>query len=206
MLIIGLTGSIGMGKSTTAQMFRDRGVPVFDADATVHDIYAGPEAAEIDAAFPGTLVDGRIDRVKLSEHVVGNDAAMKRLEAIVHPMVHARETKFLREAREAGSPFAVLDVPLLFENGSQGRCDVVAVVSAPAEVQRKRVLERPGMSLEKFEAILARQVPDAEKRARADFIIPTGNGLPAAEKAVDEMLAECAARTGTAYANRMAGR
>ena len=203
MLIIGLTGSIGMGKSATAAMFRAQGVPVFDADAAVHDLYAGPAAEKIEAAFPGTLVDGKIDREKLSRHVVGNAEAMRRLEAIVHPLVRASENDFLRKAAATGKRIAVLDIPLLLETGARERCDLVAVVSAPADVQRKRVLQRPGMTAEKFEAILAKQMPDEEKRRRAHVVIPTDRGFPAAEKAVGDLLRAMQSVPGSVYANRL---
>ncbi|TXC72249.1 dephospho-CoA kinase [Sphingomonas ginsenosidivorax] len=175
-MIIGLTGSIGMGKSTVAAMFRDLGVPVFDADAEVHRLQ-GPGGAlvgAIEAAFPGSTTDGAVDRAKLRLSVFGDDAAIARLEAIVHPAVAAARTDFL--ARH-GDALVVFDVPLLFETGGDAKVDRVVVVSAPDAVQRARVLARPGMTRETFEAILARQTPDAEKRARADFVIETDTGL-----------------------------
>ncbi|MCB1479003.1 MAG: dephospho-CoA kinase [Rhodobiaceae bacterium] len=202
MLIIGLTGSIGMGKTATANIFRAEGVPVFDADAAVHALYSGPDAEKIDAAFPGTLVSGKIDREKLSARVVGNPDAMRRLEHIVHPLVRAAEDEFLRKADEAGNRIAVLDIPLLLETGAEGRCDIVVVVSAPQEIQRKRVLERPGMTAEKFEAILAKQMPDEEKRRHAHTVIPTGKGFPVAEKAVRDLLRAVDSMPGQVYANR----
>ena len=185
---LGLTGSIGMGKSTTASMFAEAGVPVHDADATVHALYGGPAAPAIEEAFPGTVRDGVVDRAALSGRVVGDRAAMARLEAIVHPLVRAADDAFRQRAREEGHPVAVLDIPLLFETGGAERMDAVLVVSAPAEVQRARVLARPGMDEAKFEAILARQVPDAEKRARAHYRIDTSRGLDAARKRVDEII------------------
>jgi dephospho-CoA kinase len=184
MIVIGLTGSIGMGKSTTAGFFRDLGVPVHDSDAAVHALYAGRAAPPIEAAFPGTVTDGRVDRTRLSARVIGDADAMKRLEAIVHPLVREEEERFREAAREAGARLAVIDIPLLFETGSEGRVDRIVVASAPAEVQRARVLARPGMTAEKFEAIMARQVPDAEKRRRAHFVVDTGAGLAAARDQV----------------------
>ncbi len=184
MIVLGLTGSIGMGKSTVAAMFRRRGVPVFDADAVVHALQAPGGAAlpAIAAAFPGTVREGILDRSELAAAVFGNDAALARLEAIVHPLVAAARTAFLRRHRRR--PLVVLDVPLLFERGGAGLCDAVAVVSAPAAVQRARVLARPGMTAERLAAILARQVPDADKRARADIVIPTGGTKAATARAV----------------------
>lgn len=184
MIVIGLTGSIGMGKTTTAELFRQAGLPVFDADATVHALYNGPLAAEIEAAFPGTTTKGRVDRSRLAARLSGDADAFRRLEAIVHPAVRRAEAEFLDEARAAGAPAAVLDIPLLFETGRANEVDKVVVVSAPADIQGARVLARPGMTTEKFEALVARQLPDAEKRARADFVVPTGDGLPAAKAAV----------------------
>jgi dephospho-CoA kinase len=188
-IVLGLTGSIGMGKSTTAAMFAARGVPVFDADAAVHALYAGPLAAMVEAAFPGTTMDGRVDRTALAARVVGDDDALRRLEAIVHPAVRDVQRRFLDEARRAGRPLVVLDIPLLFEAGREGDVDAVVVVSAPPEIQRARVLARPGMTTERFEALLARQVPDAEKRRRADVMIDTGSGLEAAAAAVEAIIA-----------------
>ncbi|BBE73384.1 dephospho-CoA kinase [Oharaeibacter diazotrophicus] len=190
MIVLGLTGSIGMGKSTTAEMFRARGVPVFDADATVHALYAGPLAAPVEAAFPGTTVNGAVDRAALGRRVLGDAEALRRLEAIVHPAVRAAERAFLEDARTAGATVAVLDIPLLYETGREADVDRVLVVGAAPEIQRARVLARPGMTAEKFEAILARQLPDAEKRRRADHVIDTGAGIAAAETAVDALLAE----------------
>lgn len=179
MIVIGLTGSIGMGKSTVAAMFAEEGVPVFDSDAAVHALYA-PGGAAVDAverAFPGVSKAGAIDRAALSARVLGNEAAIKKLEAIVHPLVAAAQRDFLEAAREASARCAVLDIPLLLESRKPRAIDKVVVVSAPADVQRARVLARPGMTVEKFESILARQMPDAEKRARADFVIDTGGAL-----------------------------
>ena len=194
MIVLGLTGSIGMGKSTTAAMFREFRVPVHDADAVVHRLYDGPLAALGEAAFPGTARGGTVDRAALGSRVLGDEAAVKQLEAIVHPAVRAEEARFLIEARTAGARLAVLDVPLLFETGANARVHKVAVVSAPVDVQRARVLARPGMTEAKLAAILARQVPDSEKRRRADFVIDTGVGLPAARACVAAIVAALSAR------------
>ncbi|SFP56436.1 dephospho-CoA kinase [Sphingomonas rubra] len=189
MLTVGLTGSIGMGKSTVAAMFAERGVPVFDADAAVHRLQGagGRLLPAIEAAFPGSTGPGGVDRAGLGAAVLGDDAAMKRLEAIVHPAVAAERAAFLAE--HAAAPLVLFDIPLLFETGGEGRVDLVVVVSAPAEVQRARVLARPGMSEARFAAILARQIPDAEKRARADRVVPTGGSLAETRAAVDEVIA-----------------
>ena len=188
MIVLGLTGSIGMGKSTTAKMFMDAGVPVHDSDEAVHRLYAGEAAPLIEAAFPGTVKDGVVDRTELSRHVLGDATALKKLEAIIHPLVRADANAFLDRSRSAGAPIAVLDIPLLFETNVRGRVDKVVVVTASAEVQRERVLARPGMTVQKFEAILDKQVADAEKRKLADYIVDTGNGLDAARKAVRAIL------------------
>lgn len=190
MLIIGLTGSIGTGKSATARMFAARGCPVHDADAAVHRLYdAGGAAVEpVAAAFPGVAVDGRIAREKLSAAVVGRAQAIARLEAIVHPLVAAARDAFLAAARAARARVVVLEVPLLLETGGAARCDLVVVTSAPAGVQRARVLARPGMSEDKLAAILARQMSDADKRRRAHFIVETQYGFPAAEQQVADIL------------------
>ncbi|MCA8901220.1 MAG: dephospho-CoA kinase [Hyphomonas sp.] len=179
MIVLGLTGSIGMGKSATAGLFRDAGVPVYDADAAVHALYlpGGAAVEPVEAVFPGVTVDGAIDRNLLRARVLNDTAAIKQLESIVHPLAGAAQREFRQAAMEAGAPFAVLDIPLLFETGGFAYCDYVLVVSAPADVQRERVLSRPGMTAETFEAILARQVPDAEKRAKADFILSTAHGF-----------------------------
>jgi dephospho-CoA kinase len=188
MFVIGLTGSLAMGKSTTAQFFRDAGVPVHDADATVHRLYAGAAVAPIEAAFPGSAVDGRIDRARLAARVLDDPAALKRLEAIVHPMVREAEIAFLREAEARGEKIVVLDIPLLLETGGDRRVDAIVVVSAPREVQRARVVERPGMSQDKLDALLARQMADAEKRRRADFVVDTSQGFEAARAQVRAIL------------------
>src|SRR6478752_7858785 len=176
MRILGLTGSIGMGKSTTAKLFAEAGVPVYDADAAVHQLYEGEAAPAIEAAFPGTTVHGKVDRPKLSARVVHDPAAIKRLEQIVHPMLGASRQKFLDDAEQSGAPVAVVDVPLLFETGGEKRVDAVVVVTTTPEVQRQRILTRDNMTGEKLEALLARQLPDAEKRKRADFVVDTSHG------------------------------
>lgn len=193
MIVLGLTGSIGMGKSTTAKMFADAGIPVHDSDEAVHRLYAGAAAPLVEKAFPGTVKDGVVDRTALAAKVLGNPSALKMLESIIHPLVRADADAFLARHRAAGAPLAVLDIPLLFETGGRDRVDKVVVVSAPAEIQRERVLARPGMSAEKFENILARQVPDAEKRQRADFVVDTGQGLEVARQAVEQIVAALAA-------------
>lgn len=192
MFILGLTGSVGMGKSVTARFFAEEGVPVHDADAVVHRLYEGEAVAAIEAAFPGTTADGKVDRAKLGARVLGDAAALKRLEAIVHPLVHEAERRLLAEAQARGEKVAVLDIPLLFETGGDERVDAVVVVSAPAQIQRARVLERPGMTVEKLEAILAKQMPDAEKRRRADFVVDTSRGFDAARAEVRAILAAVA--------------
>jgi dephospho-CoA kinase len=192
MFILGLTGSVGMGKSTAAQFFREEGVPVHDADAAVHRLYEGEAVAPIETAFPGTTENGKVDRLKLASRVLGDPAALLRLEEIVHPLVRREEERFLAEAEKTGAAIAVLDIPLLFETGGETRCDAVVVVTAPPDVQRARVMARPGMTMEKFEAILAKQMPDAEKRARADFVVDSGPGFDAARQQVREILAQIA--------------
>jgi dephospho-CoA kinase len=176
MIVIGLTGSIGMGKSTVAAMFAEEGAPAFNSDEAVHTLYApgGAAVALVGEAFPGVVRDGAIDRAALSAQVVNDDEAIARLERIVHPLVRQAQAEFLQTNRDAGAGAVVLDIPLLFETGGSTLVDKIVVVSAPAEVQRARVLGRPGMTEEKFDALLARQLPDAEKRARADFVIDTG--------------------------------
>ena len=179
--VLGLTGSIGMGKSATADLFRRLGVPVHDADATVHGLYRGRAAPLIEKAFPGTVADGAVDRAKLGAAVLDDPDALKQLEAIVHPLVREEEEAFLKRVSAGWRPVAVLDIPLLFETGGETRCDAVLVVTAPAAVQRERVLARPGMTEEQFHAILAKQMPDAEKRRRAHFLVDTGRGFASAE-------------------------
>jgi dephospho-CoA kinase len=190
MIILGLTGSIGMGKSTTAKLFAEAGVPVYDADATVHQIYEGEAAPAIEAAFPGTTVDGKVDRTKLSARVVHDPAAMKQLETLVHPMLRAHHQKFLDDAERSGASVAVVDVPLLFETGGEKRVDAVVVVTTSPEIQRARILARDNMTAEKLDHILARQMPDAEKRKRADFIVDTSHGLDPVRSRIRDILAE----------------
>ncbi|MDB5566656.1 MAG: dephospho-CoA kinase [Tardiphaga sp.] len=192
MLVLGLTGSIGMGKSTTAKLFAEAGVPVYDADATVHLIYEGEAAPLIEAAFPGTTMDGKVDRAKLSAQVVHDPAAMKRLEQIVHPLLGAYHKKFLDDAERSGAAVAVVDVPLLYETGGEKRVDAVVVVTTNPELQRQRILARDNMTEEKLDAILARQLPDAEKRKRADFVVDTSHGLDPVRAQIGEILAEAA--------------
>ncbi|MEP9374550.1 dephospho-CoA kinase [Mesorhizobium sp. KR1-2] len=192
MIVLGLTGSIGMGKSTAAKMFAEAGVPVHDSDEAVHRLYAGAAASLVEAAFPGTVHDGVVDRTALAGKVLGNAEAMKRLESIIHPLVRADADAFLARHRAAGAQLAVLDIPLLFETGGRDRVDKVVVVSAPADEQRKRVLRRPGMTEEKLASILARQVPDAEKRRQADFVINTGQELDQTRLAVRQVVAALA--------------
>lgn len=192
MIVLGLTGSIGMGKSTTAKMFEALGVPVHDSDAAVHALYAGTAAPLVEAAFPGTVRDGAVDRAILAQRVLANPEALKTLEAIVHPLVRGAADAFLDHHRKAGAPLVVLDIPLLFETGGRGRVDKVVVVTASPEIQRQRVLSRPGMTEDKFAAILAKQVPDAQKRAAADYVIDTGQGLEPARVAVAAIVAELA--------------
>ena len=192
--VLGLTGSIGMGKSATADLFRRLGVPVHDADATVHRLYRGRAAPLIEKAFLGTVAEGAVDRAKLGAAVLGDPERMKELEAIVHPLVREAEETFLTGV--SGSPVAVLDIPLLFETGGETRCDAVLVVTAPAEVQRDRVLARAGMTDAKFRAILAKQMPDADKRARAHFLVDTSRGFASADAQVRSVLACLAGRPG----------
>ena len=190
MLILGLTGSIGMGKSTTAKLFEEASVPVYDADAAVHRLYEGEAAPEIEAAFPGTTADGKVDRAKLSASVVHDPAAMRRLEQIVHPMLGASRQKFFDDAERAGAPVVVVDVPLLFETGGEKRVDAVVVVSTSPELQRERVLARGTMDEERFNSILGRQMPDAEKRKRADFVVDTSHGLDPVRARIRDILVE----------------
>ncbi|MGZ9114353.1 MAG: dephospho-CoA kinase, partial [Brevundimonas sp.] len=187
MIVLGLTGSIGMGKTTTTAMFADAGALVWNADEAVHRLYAEDGAAvrPVGEAFPGVVVDGAVDRTRLAEALGRDDEAFRRLEAIVHPLVMAHRFEDLAAAEARGVRLAVLDIPLLFETGGDAAVDAVVVVTAPAEVQAARVLARPGMTRERFEAILARQMPDAEKRRRADFVVDTGEGLEAARARVN---------------------
>jgi dephospho-CoA kinase len=186
--VLCLTGSLGMGKSRTATFFAEEGVPVHDSDAAVHALYEGEAAGLIERAFPGTTAGGKVDRNKLSAMVVGDTAALARLEAIVHPLVAAAREKFLAEAQARGVPVVLLDVPLLFETGAQQGCDAVVVVSAPPELQRRRAFERPGMTEDKFSALLGKQMPDAEKRRRADFIVDTSQSFEHARAQVRDIL------------------
>jgi dephospho-CoA kinase len=191
MIVLGLTGSIGMGKTTTASMFASEGVPVWSADGAVHDLYGpgGGAVAPVEAAFPGVSGPAGVDRRKLSERLLKDPSAFQRLEAIVHPLVSADRRAFLERARAKGVAVALIDVPLLFEGDLEGEADGVVVVSAPPEVQRARVLARPGMTEAKLKAILDRQTPDQEKRERADFVVDTGSGLAAARDQVRRILA-----------------
>jgi dephospho-CoA kinase len=188
MLVLGLTGSAAMGKSTVSAMFAARGVAVFDADRTVHALYAGSAAPVVEAAFPGTTSEGSVDRNRLRDRVLGDEAAMVKLEALIHPLVKREEERFLSEAKNAGRRIVLLDIPLLFETKAEAEVDMVVVVSAPAGVQRERMLRRPGMTPERLEAMLARQTPDAEKRRRAHFVIDTGGTLDETRRQVDEIL------------------
>jgi len=191
MMTIGLTGSIGMGKSTTAAMFAEAGIPVYDADAEVAALYAkgGAAVGPLEAAFPGVVKDGAVDREALRVRVLGDPEAIQRLNGVVHPLLGASRAAFFKRAEAAGADMVVLDIPLLFETGGQARMDAVVVVSAPAEVQRERVLARPGWTDQRLDAILAQQLPDADKRARADFVIDTGSGLEAARQQVAQVIA-----------------
>lgn len=197
MIVLGLTGSAAMGKSATAAMFAAEGVPVFDADAEVHKLYEGEAVPLIEAVFPGTTSHGRVDRERLAAKVFNSPDALRKLEAIVHPLVRRAEKEFLERARNAGADVAVLDIPLLFETGGEERVDAVVVVSAPADVQCARLLARPGMTEEKISAMLARQMPDSEKRRRADFVIDTSRGFDAARDEVRAVLRRLA-ETGVA--------
>jgi dephospho-CoA kinase len=188
MRVLGLTGSIGMGKSTTAKLFAEAGVPVYDADATVHKIYEGEAAPAIEAAFPGTTVDGKVDRARLSAKVVHDPAAIRKLEQIVHPMLKAYHQKFLDDAERSGAPVAVVDVPLLFETGGEKRVDAVVVVTTSPEQQQMRILGRGTMTEEALEALLARQMPDQEKRKRADFVVDTSHGLDPVRARIRDIL------------------
>ena len=190
MRVLGLTGSMGMGKSTTAKLFAEAGVPVYDADATVHKVYEGEAAPAIEAAFPGTTVDGKVDRAKLSAKVVGDPAAIRRLEAIVHPMLRSYHQKFLEDAERAGVPVVVMDIPLLFETGGDKRVDAVVVVSTSPEVQRQRILARGTVTEEALDGLLARQMPDEEKRKRADFVVDTSDGLDPVRARIRDILVE----------------
>src|SRR6266550_755974 len=192
MRILGLTGSIGMGKSTTAKLFEEAGVPVYDADAAVHKIYEGEAVPAIEAAFPGTTANCKVDRNKLSARFVHDPAAMKRLEQVVHPMLGASRQKFFQRAERSGAPVAVVDVPLLFETSGEKRVDAVVVVTTTPEIQRERILARDNMTIEKLDAILSRQLPDAEKRKRADFVVDTSHGLDPVRARIRDILDQAA--------------
>ena len=196
MFVLGLTGSIGMGKSTAARFFSEAGVPVHDADAAVHRLYQGEAAALIEAAFPGTTADGEVDRLKLAARVLDDPAAIRRLEAVIHPLVRESEKKFLAEAAERGDRIVVLDIPLLLETGAEQRLDAVVVVSADPQVQRARVLGRPGMNEAKLAAILAKQLPDSEKRRRAHFVVDTSGNLDSTRAQVHGILRAVAGLPG----------
>ncbi|SSC69456.1 unnamed protein product [Ciceribacter sp. T2.26MG-112.2] len=196
MIVVGLTGSIGMGKSTTAGLFAEQGIAVNDADIVVHELYREEAVEPIGRLFPDAVTTGVVDRSVLAENLAKNPAKFKELEAIVHPLVRKREERFLAEQRGAGADMVVLDIPLLFETAGADRVDVIVVVSCDADIQRRRVLERPGMTPEKFEMILSRQLPDAEKRRHADFVIDTGHGIEAARQQVLEVVAEIRAGKG----------
>jgi dephospho-CoA kinase len=196
MFILGLTGSIGMGKSTTAGFFREAGVPVHDSDAVVHRLYDGEAVEPVEAAFPGVTVDGRIDRARLSQRLIGKPEAIEQLESIVHPLVRAESDRFMREQAARNARVVVLDIPLLFETGGENKVDAVVVVSAPREVQRARVLSRPGMTAERLDALLARQMSDAEKRSRAHFVVDSSRTYDSARAQVHGILRAVAALPG----------
>jgi dephospho-CoA kinase len=196
MLVIGLTGGIGMGKSAAAERFASHGIPVFNADLCVHRLYEGEAVAAIEAAFPGTAREGRIDRGLLSAAIAGSPERLRQLESIVHPMVVAAEIAFLIEQEKKGARLAVLEIPLLFETGAEKRVDVTVVLSAPPEVQRERVLARPGMTADKLEHLIARQLPDAERRARADYVINSGTSLEEMHAALDKLIESLKKREG----------
>lgn len=200
MLIVGLTGSIGMGKSTAAKRFAAHGIPVFDADAEVHRLYEGRAADKIEAAFPGTAIDGRVDRTRLGREVIGNPEAMKKLEALIHPLVRDAEADFLRRCAAEGAAMAVLEIPLLFETGANAMVDATIVLTAPAEVQRERVLARPGMTEAKLEGLLAQQWPDAKKREQADFVVDTSGPIEETGRELDRIVELLKNRQGRALA------
>ncbi|HYW60510.1 MAG TPA: dephospho-CoA kinase [Xanthobacteraceae bacterium] len=192
MIKLGLTGSIGMGKSTAAGFFADEGVPMHDADAVVHRLYEGAAVPAIEAAFPGTTVGGKVDRERLAARVLDDPPALAHLEAIIHPLVRREEEKFLTKAEAAGAKVAVLNVPLLFETGGDERCDAIVVVSAPAAVQRQRVMARPGMTEAKLASLIAKQLPDAEKRRRADFVVDTSGDFDSTRAQIRAILEKVA--------------
>lgn len=195
MIVLGLTGSIGTGKTTTATMFRDFGIPVYDADQTVHALYRDKAVERIEQAFPQSTKDGQVDRQKLSALLARNPNGFKILEAIIHPLVRRCETEFLERERSAGSPLVVLDIPLLLETGAQNRVDRVLVVTCDRQTQKQRVFQRPGMSEEKFNLLMARQIPDDEKIKHADFIIDTGKGLESARQSVEKIIHQLVGKT-----------
>ncbi len=199
MIVAGLTGSIGMGKSTVAAYLRDQGIPVLDADKIVHDLYAGEASPLIEAVFPGTTRDGVVDRAALAAKVVASPAELKKLEAIVHPRVRAAEWGFLLDEHDKGSDLAVLEIPLLFETAPHALFDAIIVVSAPQEAQRARLMRRPGMTEEKLDALIARQLPDADKRAKADFVVDTGSSLEDTQRQIDAVVREIMKRPPLAY-------
>lgn len=199
MLIVGLTGSMGMGKSAIASMFRARGIAVFDADAEVHRLYEGAATAEIEAAFPGTTSAGRVDRAKLANAIVKNPDLIERLENLIHPLVRRAETKFLEAEAKRGASLAVLEIPLLYETGADAGVDAVIVVSATPETQRARLLQRPGMDEKRLEVLLARQTPDSEKRRNADFVVDTNGTHEESERQVDAIIAALSPRKGEAF-------
>jgi dephospho-CoA kinase len=199
MLIIGLTGSIGMGKSAAASRFRANGIAVFDADVAVHDLYSGAAAGPVEASFPGTAVHGKVDRNRLSAALLNEPQKFKLLEQIVHPLVRAAERAFIQEQAAKGAPVAVLEIPLLFEAGGYERVDVIVVVSSSSDVQRARVLARPGMTAEKFDRLLKRQLPDEEKRKRADFIVDTNGSVDACNDQIDAIVKTLRSRQGSVY-------
>ena len=196
MLVVGLTGGIGMGKTSAAAHFVRRGVKVFDADAYVHQLYEGEAVPAIEAAFPGVTRDGRVDRALLAAKVANNPERLRQLEAIVHPLVVEAEIDFLREREEEGERIAVLEIPLLFETGAEARTDVTVALSAPEAMQRARVFERPGMTAEKFEGLRARQLTDAERRARADFVVDSGGTLENLQEQLDHLIESLQTRDG----------
>jgi dephospho-CoA kinase len=196
MLVVGLTGGIGMGKSAAAERFAEHGIPVFDADACVHRLYEGPAADRIEAACPGTTNERRVDRTLLSERIAGSKERLRQLEQIVHPLVIEEELDFLRQEEAKGEHLAVLEIPLLFETGADTRVDVTVAVSAPDDVQRARVLSRPGMTVDKLEHLLARQLPDAERRARADFVVDGGASLDHIREEIDRLIESLKRRDG----------
>ncbi len=206
MLVIGLTGSMGMGKSTAASRFADHGIPVFDADAEVHRLYEGRAVAPIEEAFPGVTREGRVDRGLLSARLVDNPDGLARLESIIHPLVRDAREAFLEHHADAGAAMAVLEIPLLFEVGAESGVDVTIVVTAPAEVQRARLLERKGMTQEKLDALLANQMPDAEKRRRADFVVDTDRPIEETAAEIDKLIESLRGREGGVFQPATGGR